>query len=182
MGLMALSPTGRNRNRALVPLRQPNGQHRRERREDIRQRVLDQPHRKGDAEQLRVSPGHRLILDIVVHGSSLPASALTRAWELYTRDLARQRWLDDSRRPYAVSNGGDREAPSPDERIEIERRSGDLRRLIRDCQHGDRVAKALTAVMEAHPDHDVRLWAASWVPGYFAIGITALVSFYGTVA
>lgn len=186
---MALSPTGRNRNRNRVTpaAREANGRHQREpkRLSEAAQAaanravVLAQPHRRGRLDDRRRWPIGRMILDGKVAWPELDPDSLHRAAERYHDAYASLRWVMDSRRPYANGIGGRSRAPTPDERAAIEREWGDIRRVLRDCPSGPRVTKAMDlAILDAHPDADYRVFN-SFIPRSCAEGLAALVHHWG---
>jgi hypothetical protein len=145
--------------------------------------VLSQPHRAGDTSQHRIWPIGRMILDgRIADYADVGRNALLDAAERYSKAWGRVRWSMDSSRPYAVSTSGGRPSPTPQEKADIEREWGDIRRCLRDCKSGPRVQQAMNlAIIDAHPDFDERCFGL-WIPNSCAEGLAALVAMWGVRA
>lgn len=135
-----------------------------------------QPHRRGSDDNRRRWPVGRLVLDGKVKHQRFGPGKLERAAELYAADYARLRWILDSRRPLAHSEGQGRE-PTPEDAVAVRKAWSNATRVLRDC--GERVVKAMDyVVLDAAPEADERVFAP-WIILSLPAGLSALAEHYG---
>jgi len=141
--------------------------------------ALAQPHRKGSRDDRRRWPIGRMILDEHISWPGISADELHRAAEAYDKAWGDVRWLLDSKRPFFNAVGGGRREPTEQERAQIERIWGDMRRVLRDAAPDERAIKAMEyAILDASPDADYRTFN-SYIPFSCAQGLAALVDHLG---
>jgi hypothetical protein len=173
--------------KAIVPLREPNGQKQRatraERREGVRAVAFSQPHRRGDdparPDPRRSTPLGRLFAERKIRHASATPLTLSLTADYYLDAHSRYRRVIASGRPLATIGGpsGADIAPAQAEKWQAEWEA--IGRALRGA--GVQAQKAVEYVLQdSTPTDDERLYP-TWITRGLSDGLAALARHFGFV-